>query len=1663
MTRNAKAPEKRATSDIRQPSFVVGIGASAGGLEALRQLIGQLPVATGVAYLVAQHLSPQHRSLLTELLSRETKLAVIEASGGEPLEANTIYICPANADLASVDYKLKLSVPTRSIGPKPSIDHLFGSLAESYGDHAVGIILSGTGSDGAHGSRAIRAAGGLTIAQDPQTAQYDAMPKAAIETGGAELVLAPGAIGAQLGALLKLPRLREDYTATLPDAQSGPLGDIISGIWRNLKLDFAKYKQSTICRQIDRRIVALQLENIEHYASYLSKNPDEYKALARSFMVSVTSFFRDRNAFDAIERALDQHFDRKRADEPIRVWVPGCATGEEAYSLAILVQELMRKRIENRPVQIFATDIDTDATAHARRGIYPEAALQDVPDEIVKRYFSQTSSGFRVQPNVAEMVMFARQDLTRDPPFLRLDLISCRNVLIYFKPELQEHLFRVFHYSLNAGGTLFLGKSEVLTGAAGLFNPSPQGERIFVRNDLATSSPLSLSSYRPSFEFSFVGRKPKAAPPDPKALMREQLTRRFAPASVLIDATNRMVELSGNTKPFFQFAEGSANLDCLSLIRPELRTELRALIHRTRDGKTPETAGRVFSLEEGAFQMQVFDLQSAEQAGAVTLVAFVPKETRPPLPRSSNSELTDGETEQHVRELEDELATTREHLHSVIEELEVSNEELQSLNEELQASGEELQASNEELATSNEELQATNEELSTVNDELQAKSQELGDAFTDLENIQDAAAVALIVVNQDFLVTRFNTKAVRMIGLTDADVGRNLTTLPIRLPIPDLHGLLTAALNGDRVKPLDIESGGQIYTVEVQPYTSEKNTNQGVVITLADVTELKHAQAALQQIHDLFTILTDNQDAVIWVQEPNFGRFVYVSPGYRNVYGLDPELLLRDPEHMLKVVHRDDAEHLKQISRRARAEPWTMRLRMTHPADGSLRWLHTRAYPYKVGGALRYYTGVTLDVTAEVNQLGQNENFGLIFDALIDSAADAVLGFDAEGHVTFANARACDLFGEEEGSLKTRVASDLLLDEHAALLLASATSGQAIRRPMIRGPIKRADGGQIVSEIMISADPILRGTKSAAIVVFRAAGTGETASQHQALASAAFENAPDGMLLLGADTRVITANPAALVMLALESTSLIGRVPELFRPVTGNSAFPPNVWHQLRSAGRWAGEIHTQRGDGSFAVLDLTISELEHTHGNEPGWFLVVMTDATVGHKERTTALQQAHHDSLTGLPNRRLMVDSLDQELRHAEREGYGVTLMFIDLDRFKEINDSLGHEAGDALLVQAAHRIREGVRASDTVARFGGDEFVILLPKYQRSQAPELIARQLVASLETPFDFKGQKLYVSASIGIAVYPHDGVSSSDLLRNADAAMYKAKQAGRRGFAFYQPELNLEARRRMTLESELHSAIANNELHVYYQPIIDVASREVKSLEALVRWQHPKRGLLTPGAFIDYAIDIGRIDDITKVVLKDARRNLATWRQEIAPGLRVTVNLCARQFRSDTLKALFEDTGSNLDAFVFEITETVLEQGEETAAFDSIRWLQSCGALIALDDFGTGYSSLSRVRRFPVDIIKIDREFVIESAINPRDAALVGAVVTMAHGVEATVVAEGVDSERQARLMEALNVDAIQGYYYSEPMPAHDATTYLRERKELLKKEASQPKTSSAH
>lgn len=877
---------------------VVGIGASAGGLEALRPFVANLPAQSNMTYVVVQHMAPQYRSMLVQLLSRETSLPIKEIEHGSPVEPNTVHICPPNKDVRLSDGRLMLKEPSAPHGPKPSVDVFFNTLADSKGPNAIGVILSGTGSDGSQGVRAIKAHGGLTVAQVPNTAKYDGMPSAAIETGCIDLRLAPHEIGPELTSIVRFPRavMLADVDA---DHTDDTMGSIFQLVRERTDIDFSKYKPSTIRRRLERRLAANRIESLDAYLEYVKRNRDELNLLTKDILISVTSFFRDDKAFSEVDETLGEIIAAKQTGESLRLWIPGCATGEEAYSFAMLLADRLSGNPRGLKVQIFATDVDLDAMAHARRGIYSETTVENLDRRFIKRHFEPIGQAFQVRKEIRDMVVFARQDLAKDPPFVRVDLVSCRNLLIYFDAALQDQVLRTFHYALNPGAHLFLGKSESLGQNTELFRPVKAPSSKIFRKRTAQG----VSHALPPFG-SLRARVPDGAPRQTQRRSQDTIEslairtyiNSAMPPSVVVDENLDILFLHGDLSPFVRMPQGKPDMNLARMVVDDLRTESRTLVHKARnEGGLVQGSRRTLRTESHppvAMRLSVRPMGASVDHDSLFLISFDVSEpsTDPVGMADDGADATAAaagrEADLRAVELEQELIATREHLQTVVEELETSNEELQALNEELQAANEELQSSNEELETSNEELQSTNEELTTVNEELQIRTTELADANSDLINIQDNIGFAMVVVDSYYRITRFTPPAVRLFGLLPSDVGQVITTIPTHLGLKNLREQLATVVNQDKGVEEILETDDRVYRMRIMPHHSSQGETDGAILAFVDETESREQQHKIFQSEQWLRLITDTVPvSIIYVNEDQ--KVTFCNLYFAGTFGLN--------------------------------------------------------------------------------------------------------------------------------------------------------------------------------------------------------------------------------------------------------------------------------------------------------------------------------------------------------------------------------------------------------------------------------------------------------------------------------------------------------------------------------------------------------------------------------------------------------------------------------------------------------------------------------------------------------------------------------------------------------------------------------------------------------
>ncbi len=850
--RRAVKPVAVATTQVNFSAAafpIVGIGCSAGGLEALEKFLSHVPADAGIAFVIVQHLAPEHVSALPDLLQRHTTMPVVEATDGMLVHPDGVYVIPPNKDLSLLHGTLYLLDPVAPRGLRLPIDFFLRTLAEDRKEHAIGVILSGMGSDGVFGLRAIKEEGGLTLVQEPASAQADSMPRSAIAAGVADIVALPDAMPGRIADTLRHPSHVLSNDPRAPADVLNALDKIIILLRERSGNDFSLYKANTLHRRIERRMAVHQIATIEAYVQHLRANPHEIDLLFKELLIGVTNFFRDPDVWENLRtEALPALLARYPSGTALRAWVPACSTGEEAYSLAMVFKETvaLTQPVVRFTLQIYATDLDPDAIGTARKGLYPANIEADVTAERLARHFiAEAGGGYRVARDIREMVVFATQNIVADPPFTKLDILTCRNLLIYFGAALQKKLLPLFYFALNRGGLLLLGSAETIGKFGHLFAPINNKARIFQRLDQA----LAVN------ELEFPGKAMISTPSAPPLLERAenlgQLTdqliqQTWAPAAVLVNAEGDILYISGRTGKYLEPAAGKTNINIHAMAREGLREALTGVIHKALKDPQPVLLNGLRVGTNGGTQIVNVVAQAIDKPELLrgrVLIVFKDVPTPPPRRKPSKSIAADAHNA-----LVQELQQTREALQVTHEEMQTTVEELKSSNEELQSTNEELQSTNEEMTTSKEELQSLNEELQTVNAELQSKVDDLIWLQNDMANLLNSTEIATIFLDNAMQLRRFTTYATKLFKLIPGDVGRPLSHIVTDLDYPQLKD---DALEVQRTLTFHEREAathdGRWYRVRIMPYRTQANVIDGVVITFTDITEIKQLEAELRK------------------------------------------------------------------------------------------------------------------------------------------------------------------------------------------------------------------------------------------------------------------------------------------------------------------------------------------------------------------------------------------------------------------------------------------------------------------------------------------------------------------------------------------------------------------------------------------------------------------------------------------------------------------------------------------------------------------------------------------------------------------------------------------------------------------------------------------------
>lgn len=888
------AGRRKATGDF----MVVGIGASAGGIDALQDLFKQIPADTGMGFVVLLHLDPKHESSLPQIISRCTPMPVKTIGNKEPVLPNHVYVLPPNREVTIQKRILSLATRKKSDGQYLVIDHFFSSLAEDLGNGAVAVILSGNGTDGTLGAKQVKSEGGVTFAQDDKTASFHGMPMSAVHGGAIDFILPPEQIARELVRISSHAGLRRrgaapDPSLTIAEAELAKVFSLLRALHG---VDFSYYKHSTLRRRITRRMILRKVDTLREYVAFLQQNPNEVDGLFQDLLINVTAFFRDPLAFQALrKKVFPRLLKNQQGNSPIRIWVPGCSTGEEVYSLAIALFEFLGKDAHSKPVQIFGTDVSEAVLAKARAGIYPESIASHIPADRLRRYFHKTDSGYQIAKFVRDCCVFARQNVVEDPPFSKIDLISCRNVLIYLGPLLQKKVMPIFHYALKKHGVMILGGSETIGVFSDLFTLTDKKNKIYFRRDGHTRPDVAFVPTRTAPTLEDVPPPKPALPEDLGTLdLQKHVDRivlaQYAPAGVVINSSMEVLQFRGQTSPYLEHSPGEASLNLMKMVRQELLVDLRTAISRVMKMDTVIRKDSISFHTHGkhrAVNLEVIPFRSGPSNERFFIILFedVPVSERPV---AKTSKKTGGarsvEAEREMSRMREELSSTKESLQAIIEEQEATNEELKSANEEIQSSNEELQSTNEELETAKEELQSTNEELTTLNEELQNRNTELSQLNNDLSNLLSSVSMPILMLGNDLTIRRFTPLAERFFNLIPSDVGRRITDINPNVLIPSLEKLVSEVIETLRIQEQEVQDReGRWYSLRIRPYRTTENKIDGAVVMLVDIDEMKRA---LEEFTSVIRqpVLTLSGDLIVTRANPAF--FAAFNCGPENTQGL---------------------------------------------------------------------------------------------------------------------------------------------------------------------------------------------------------------------------------------------------------------------------------------------------------------------------------------------------------------------------------------------------------------------------------------------------------------------------------------------------------------------------------------------------------------------------------------------------------------------------------------------------------------------------------------------------------------------------------------------------------------------------------------------------------
>ncbi|MGR9116373.1 MAG: EAL domain-containing protein [Gammaproteobacteria bacterium] len=1641
--------QKMPGSTVHLADRVVVIGASAGGFTALEQFFRQLPETAELACIVLLHLEPNHKSELCQIVSKWSPMTVVEAADGLILENGCVYISPPGA-LVSVRKGILQVKRGKNLGHH-LIDFLFHSVATDQAERAVGVIMSGLLNDGASGLAAIRNNGGLGLVQEPSTAEFDSMPRAAIEEGGADKVLAPDKMPQFIVDYCAAPKRIPNDEAIVDDIKNKILDEILDLLSHCGAKSYHGYKKTTLLRRIKRRMSLCLVDDLNDYLGKLRQDPTELKQLATDLMIGVTAFYRDPEAFSILEsHVVPDVFEQKQQGGAIRIWVAGCSTGQEAYSVALQMYEYRRESSLSNAIIIFATDINESALEVARRGCFSrDAVLSSVPGHLIERYFIADSQGFTISKEIRDMVVFAPHNLLCDPPFSRLDLIVCRNVFIYMEPETQNKLLSVFRYALNGSGYLFLGGAETIGFSGKNFETISKQWRIFrcINKQGNKHADMPMATVFPGYKPHYVDDSLKL----PASIRNERhyrkLMERNGPALVLVNCQQEVFFTGGNVSKFLSLPHGELSNDLNLLLKPELLSRVRSIMSKVKS--TNSQLAVVGHCRSSGLSVRVTArVLENDDHGALYLLTFdeEAEETQTSLPALDRKNPL-------VEELEYELQVARDDLFYTIEQLRFSNEEQKAVNEEIMAMNEELQSANEVLENSKEELQSLNEELLISNNQLDANIGELAEVNNDLNNLFKSTDIAVIFLDRTLRIKRFTEATTRVMHLIPSYVDRPVIDIAHKFVSNDLAKLADEVLRTQAALETEVQdSDDRTYIQRILPYRTEKDEIKGVVITFTDITLLKNAHRKIEtyaeQLQNQAQLL--NLDYIHLLARDLDDRVIFWNKGSEQLYGWSAEEAIGKVSHdLLRTEFPVPLEEIQAVV--TETGDWIGELihytRNGKPITVVSHWELTRDSQGQAKAIVEVNNDITIRKALE-HQIQESEGrFRQLAEAL-----PQIVWLADKGAPTTDEASHRMLYANQSFERVWGYSPQMLYDEPELRFKSIHPDDRERVRSMFT---KNCDNGPGICEYrIVRADGTIRHIKDqwqpikdAQQNVYRFAGIAQDITEqkqseerlHQS--AVVFESTNDGIIITDHANRIQAVNQAFTIITGYAQEEVIGRNPRFLQSGRHSRDYYEVIWHSIVDTGSWQGEIWNRRKNGEVYPEWLTINTILDPEGTVIN-YVAVFSDISRIKTSELKLEKLSHYDPLTQLPNRSLLMNRLEHALEQSKRHQFKGGVLFLDLDRFKNVNDSFGHPIGDELLIDISGRLLQRLRADDTLARLGGDEFIILLEKITNPQSISLVAKDLLACLKEPFILtNGREVYISASIGITVFPDDGMTTAQLIQNADTATFKAKENGRNTYHFYTQELTQLAHLRLSMESQLRRGLERDEFVLYYQPLVDMVSHRIVGCEALIRWRPEGKTLVSPADFIPLAEETGLMIPMGAWVLRKACQQAMQWFQDGMKPITLAVNLSSIQFRQadliDMVRDILHESNFPPEYLELEITETALMDKSDEAEATLVE-LKKLGVKLSIDDFGTGYSSLAYLKRFPIDKLKIDRTFISDIPQDHNDAVIAKTIIDMSHNLGLKVLGEGVETDDQLGFLSIELCDYYQGYFFSPPVPAEE-------------------------